>query len=252
MNRLILSFVFIFVGVLHSYSNEFLIKLSNKIYQNECSSKEDNLLFWNKNESFPSLGIGHFIWYPQNCPATFEETFPALVSFLKNQNVPLPKWLDEKMSCPWATREIFYHQIHSEKMQELKKLLIATKKQQSLFIIKRFEDSLRQIVAKLPSNKKQAVLNQVKQLMANPKSMFALIDYLHFKGTGLNEKERYKNQGWGLLQVLSKMPDTSSDALQEFVRCAKDLLIQRVNNSPSPSTEKKWLDGWINRIQRYL
>jgi len=36
--------------------------IAEKIYQNETSGKPENIMFWTKNETFPSIGIGHFIW----------------------------------------------------------------------------------------------------------------------------------------------------------------------------------------------
>ena len=36
-----------------------------------------------------------------------------------------------------------------------------------------------------------------------PYGQYALIDYLHFKGSGLNSAERYLGIGWGLKQVIS-------------------------------------------------
>ena len=45
---------------------------------------------WNAGEDFPSLGIGHFIWYRAGQQEIFEESFPQLLSFLKRQQVALP------------------------------------------------------------------------------------------------------------------------------------------------------------------
>ena len=35
-----------------------------KIWQNESGATVSGLTHWNEGEEFPSLGIGHFIWYP--------------------------------------------------------------------------------------------------------------------------------------------------------------------------------------------
>ena len=40
--------------------------IGNKIFYNECSGKKEYLIDWNDGEDFISLGIGHFIWYPEN------------------------------------------------------------------------------------------------------------------------------------------------------------------------------------------
>jgi len=67
--------------------------ISEKIYQNETSGKPKNLMFWSPNESFASLGIGHFIWYPKGEPKRFDETFPAMIEYYVANKVPVPKWL---------------------------------------------------------------------------------------------------------------------------------------------------------------
>ena len=38
--------------------------VGQQIFRNECSAKKACLVQWNKGEAFPSLGIGHFFWYP--------------------------------------------------------------------------------------------------------------------------------------------------------------------------------------------
>ncbi len=41
-----------------------LARIGDWIYRNECNRNPRCLVDWNPGESFPSLGIGHFIWYP--------------------------------------------------------------------------------------------------------------------------------------------------------------------------------------------
>ena len=38
-----------------------------------------------QREDFPSLGIGHFIWYRADQQSTFEETFPQLIEFMNTK-----------------------------------------------------------------------------------------------------------------------------------------------------------------------
>jgi hypothetical protein len=45
----------------HSISHEIVGK---KVWINECDGTVAGLTSWNGDEAFPSLGIGHFIWYP--------------------------------------------------------------------------------------------------------------------------------------------------------------------------------------------
>jgi hypothetical protein len=83
--------------------------------------------------------------------------------------------------------------------------------------------------------------------------MFCLIDYVNFKGEGTSAKERYRGEGWGLLQVLEGM--TSQKAVWnypgEFAESAKRVLSRRVANSPPERGEKRWLAGWHNRCESY-
>jgi hypothetical protein len=80
---------------------------------------------------------------------------------------------------------------------------------------------------------------------------FALIDYVNFKGEGVNERERYKGHGWGLLQVLEEMSGSKSP-LTDFANSAKEALARRVRNSPPERHEQRWLPGWTKRVNRYV
>ena len=60
--------------------------------------------------------------------------------------------------------------------------------------------------------------------------------------------ERYRDQGWGLLQVLQTMRESS---VSEFARAAEAVLRQRVENSPPERKESRWLSGWLNRVNSY-
>ena len=50
--------------------------IADKIFHNEAGGVKNNLVYWNTGENFPSLGIGHFIWYKENEKGIFEESFP--------------------------------------------------------------------------------------------------------------------------------------------------------------------------------
>ena len=68
----------------------------------------------------------------------------------------------------------------------------------------------------------------------SPQGVYALIDYVNFKGEGVNPNERYKGQGWGLAQVLLEMKAAPSGAAaaKEFGESAKRVLKRRVGNAP--------------------
>ena len=39
--------------------------------------------------------------------------------------------------------------------------------------------------------------------------VYALIDYVNFKGEGVKKEERYRGQGWGLRDVLLELHDSA-------------------------------------------
>ena len=76
---------------------------------------------------------------------------------------------------------------------------------------------------------------------------------MNFKGEGVLETERYKGQGWGLLQVLQGMSGSGDGAAaaREFASSAGKVLSQRVDNSPPERKESRWLAGWLKRVKTY-
>jgi hypothetical protein len=76
---------------------------------------------------------------------------------------------------------------------------------------------------------------------------------VNFKGEGVLHTERYRGEGWGLLQVLEQMQGTSNgqNAVAGFSNAAGAVLIRRVKNSPPERHESRWLPGWLNRVKSY-
>lgn len=234
-------------------SRSELNAIGEKIFKNEAAGKKENLVYWNEGENFPSLGIGHFIWYKQGEPGIFEESFPQLVEFLKSKNVKLPKIMAENKYSPWKDRQELIN-LKTKKnpdIEELTNFLYENKDLQIMFIFKRLESSLEKMLA--VSNDRENVRKQFYRVASSPNGLYPLIDYVNFKGEGTNPKERYNGQGWGLLQVLENMKgtETGKSALTEFSNSAKFVLQQRVNNSDSSKNERKWLQGWFNRCNTY-
>ena len=229
--------------------------IGEKIFKNEADGIKKDLVYWNKGENFPSLGIGHFIWYKQGEPGIFEESFPQLVEFLKSKNVKLPKIMAENKYSPWKSREELINlqtkKIPDSDIEELTNFLYDNKDLQVMFIFKRLEASLEKMMA--VSSNKENVRKQFYRVASSPNGLYPLIDYVNFKGEGINPNERYNGQGWGLLQVLENMKgtETGKAALTEFTNSAKFVLQRRVNNSDPSKNEKKWLQGWLNRCNTY-
>lgn len=227
-------------------------EIAQKIWMNECNQTIEGLLTWNQGEDFASLGIGHFIWYPIGKQGPFVETFPALVQFLKDNHFQLPYWLTPKTTCPWHHREEFEKNKNSARMKELRTLLSRTITLQGRFMAERFTQAEEKITHNLPSIEAQHVRAQIERLSKVSGGTYALLDYLNFKGDGTNPKEQYENKGWGLLQVLLKMPGNTDDPLKEFAASATTVLTSRVELSPPARNEARWLPGWLNRVKTYI
>lgn len=233
-------------------SDQSLQDIAAKIYRNETGGKRENLIVWNNGENFPSLGIGHFIWYKYNEPERFEESFPTLVEFYRTKNVELPWILRMYRYAPWKTQSEFLSAKQNDPaFKELESFLYTTQPIQIEFIANRLHASLPKILAH--TKQPQAVRKNFNALINHPVGLYALIDYINFKGEGINANERYQGQGWGLLQVLEGMnvQASNNDLLASFRDSATHVLTNRVKNAPKERGEERWLPGWINRIKTY-
>lgn len=264
MKRIIIGIVVIGIFVVAACSLKQEISLTNeqaewigkKIFYNECGGKIESLVAWNEGEDFMSLGIGHFIWYPKGKSGPFEESFPKLLVFVKEKGKTLPNWLQgsAELHCPWRSREEFLQDLQNPKVADLREFLLETKPLQSLFLVERLKKALPEMLKAAPEKLRPHIKQQFYRLSLTPAGMYALIDYVNFKGEGTLSIERYKGQGWGLLQVLEEMRGNKKGvhALQEFVRAAEKLLTERVKNAPPERNEQKWLPGWKRRLNTYI
>ncbi len=227
-------------------------QIEKRIWMNEGLGDLNNLIVWNKGEDFASLGIGHFIWYPAGKPKVYTETFPKLITFLQSENINIPIWLQAELGAPWQSRAEFQFATNSYKMKELHYLLANTFQLQIQFIIQRLEHSLAKIVQNLPTQaRKNYISSQFNRVAIENNGVYALTDYINFKGEGINPNERYKGYGWGLLQVLDNMKNTSN-TMVEFASAANFVLERRIKNSPPAKNEHRWRNGWKNRINTYI
>jgi hypothetical protein len=228
-----------------------LMSIGRRVWQNECGGTREGLTSWNAGENFASLGIGHFIWYPKGVNGPFEESFVELVRFLGANGANLPAWITPDADCPWATRAEFLAASKSARMKELRELLVATLRLQSRFLAQRMERALPKMLAAAPAGKRDHVRRQFERLAASGDGTFTLIDYVNFKGEGTNPAERYRGEGWGLLQVLEGMDDGDRSAVHAFSSSAVAVLTRRVRNSPPERKESRWLAGWTSRVMAY-
>jgi hypothetical protein len=230
--------------------------LEKMIFFNECSGKTERMLTWNADEAFPSFGIGHFIWYPAGKKGPYKELFPEFLSFLEVQKEVIPPWIAALPSreAPWPTREAFLADLKSERMTVLKDFLEKSQRFQAQFMTRRVVGILPRMLETIPEKERPVIELKFKEIADAPEGMFALIDYVNFKGEGILESERSQGQGWGLLQVLQEMrlPEEKEDALEEFVRAAKKVLEDRTRHASPDKDYSKRLRGWKARVKNYL
>jgi hypothetical protein len=230
--------------------------IAERVFKNECNVEKNCLLEWGAGEDFLSLGLEHFIWYPANAPNIFKEGFRSYLQYARQAGERLPGWLDKTPfpPCPWASREEFLNSKGSPQYNDLMDFMTRTKLTQANYLIENTKHSLQEIVAVAPEDQRLRIAKYISQLSGNARGLYAIIDYLNFKGAGIGNSDEFKGERWGLLQVLQSMSDmpTSQGALEEFVRSAKIVLTHRVFYAPVERHEEKWLQGWLRRIDTYL
>ena len=227
-------------------SQETAAKVGRKVWQNECAGTVSGLVSWNAGEAFPSLGIGHFIWYPKDNRGPFEESFPKLVLLYHERGVKLPGWLSAP--APWGNKAAMVKD--SKRVGELRALLAETVGVQTEFLVLRLEEALPKMLAATPAASREKVKGRFQSLSTSSAGVFALVDYVNFKGEGILETERYNGQGWGLLQVLQEMRG-EGNPVRDFSEAAGRVLARRVKNAPASRHEQQWLPGWESRVRQY-
>jgi hypothetical protein len=224
-------------------------KIGRRLWQNESGGTIAGLTAWNSGEDFASLGIGHFIWYPAGNRGRFEESFPLLLQYLISNGLKVPGWLRSADACPWPDRAQFLADQQSPRMKELRSFLAETVAFQAKFAALRLERALPKMLEAAPTEEREKIRKNFYRVAAEPDGLYALVDYVNFKGEGTLPSERYRGEGWGLLQVLEEM--RAGPASVEFSRAADKVLTRRVANAPVERNEKRWLPGWRNRTRTY-
>ncbi len=226
--------------------------IGRKIWQNESGGTVNGLTAWNSGEGFPSLGIGHFIWYPAGQSGPFEESWPQFVAFARAQGANPPAVAMQRHS-PWTTKAEFQRQFNGPELSSLRTWLAGNIGVQTDYIINRSRGALPKILAAAPPSERAKIEANYRKVATTPQGTYALIDYVNFKGEGIKDTERYNGMGWGLMQVLGNMRDVPSGpaAASEFAASAKRMMSRRVQNAPAARNEGKWLPGWHNRCDTY-
>jgi hypothetical protein len=229
--------------------------IGQKIYLNECGGKPEHLITWNRGEDFISLGIGHFIWYPQGRQGPYSESFLTFLKFAAHQKAGLPDMLtgEPAPGCPWPDRETYLKARDSEEARELRAFLMATIPLQTRFLLIRLERALPRLLKAAPRDSRAGIEKKFYQVARTARGRYALVDYVNFKGEGISPSERINGVGWGLLQVFEDMDSLKSlvDPEKEFSAAAERVLSRRANADPRPIVKNKWLPGWTLRVRTY-
>jgi len=228
--------------------------IAEKIFGNECNRSFDCLVAWNDGENFASLGIGHFIWFPAHVNPPFQESFPNLLAWMEKHHIEKPSslsWLTPQTPCPWPNKAAFLSVEQQPKIEALRDWLARNKATQAAFILNRLQGSLDKMLSVSTADEAKVIRDQFTRVAQVTGGGYILADYVNFKGEGVNPKELYQGQGWGLRQVLLGMTN-APDAAQSFVSAAEVVLMQRVALSPAARGESRWLKGWFKRLDTYL
>jgi len=228
--------------------------IGRKIWQNECAGTVEGLTSWNAGEDFPSLGIGHFIWYIDGRPGPFQESFPPLIAYMQQKGTAVPAWVASAKGSPWKSRSEFLAAQSTPQMKEMRQFLANTVSVQTGFIVQRLEQALPKMRDVTSGDAEKTRLRENFYKMAGSRTgLYALIDYVNFKGEGVKAEEKYKGQGWGLRDVLLEMgPNAGGQtSANEFSEAAKRVLQRRIKNAPADRGESRWSAGWMNRCETY-
>ena len=234
-------------------SDSEALRIGKKVWQNESNGSITGLTAWNSGENFASLGIGHFIWYPEGVHGPFEESFPKFLAFARDHRAMIPAWLNQALACPWNSRIEFSKAQNSSQMQELRQFLAHNVDLQAQFMVARLQQSLAKMLDEAAPADRANVQLQFGRVASTAHGCYALVDYVNFKGEGVLHTERYRGEGWGLIQVLEQMhgTDSGASAAREFSNSTAAILRRRVQNSPPERHEARWLPGWLNRVRTY-
>lgn len=238
-----------------SLSDSEIRAIGDKIFRNESGGDIDKLVHWNVGENFASMGIGHFTWYPAGRRNRYGNTFPGLLDHLQSNGVRLPVWVQKARytGAPWRTKGELNRAKRSAQVQELQNLLYQTRYIQASYIFDRAKRAMPRLVKATPRHLQAHVAQNLNAVANTRGGWYALIDYVNFKGEGLNRKGGYRGQNWGLLQVLENMRPSQPGqmALNNFADSAIDVLTRRVRNSDPKRNEARWLRGWTVRCNTY-
>ncbi len=212
-------------------SDDELLQIGMQIWQNQCSvwdapdtkitsSMKQGLTDWDDDSDVATIGMGQYLWYSSDATNRMQEDWPTVAQALQAKGYPIKQWVLGE--CPWDTKEEFMAHFNGHKLTYLRKML--AKKpvivEQTRCDAERLDAALPKILASvhvdtnLTDDQKttlKAVItkhfNEVA-MTQTPVGLYALMDYVHFRGEGVLQTERIDGDiAWGLRQALTLMND---------------------------------------------
>ena len=125
---------------------------------------------------------------------------------------------------------------------------------QTDFIIARSRAALPKMLAAAPTSERAKIHENYRKVSTSPQGTYALIDYVNFKGDGTSPTEKYKGQGWGLLQVLGGMNNVPAGpaAASEFAQAHPEFVLEQpawlFNESGLSRNLTHWPGAYLRRL----
>ncbi len=264
------------------FTDAQLTDLGHRLW--ETYNSEKKIILWDER-GFACVGIAQFLWEPAGVNTIFGDDWRSCALALKSQGVALEDWM--LGPSPWSSEEEFNRAVeqHDPRLEQLRVSLSTPLviREQARVIVERFQKALflnseNSILNNLPPGEAELLLANAKAVAnvcdenQRPLGLFALIDYTHFKGEGLDGG--YNTQSWGLQRVLWNMQNIdpafvrTHSALEIFVASAEEILEERIlnyrierdrNNTPVPNDkpdahfdESVYRDFWYNHLNNYF
>lgn len=219
-------------------NREEKIKLGRAIAKKELGS--EGLIDWTPSEDFASLGIMHATWGSEKT-IKHQNGFLKFLYYVQSKGGTIPDFLQKNQDNPWNSRSSFFYAKTSNdpRMIQLQKFLQATKDLQVDFTIDQAAQACNKIIAKGKYNQNDIL--KLKQLSSDAQGIFAIIDYVNFKGEGNLDDP----SSWGFANVIHEMQLSGGNEIYRFIVAAEKVL---ANNHPKFYIYKA---GWIGRLKFY-
>lgn len=248
-----------------------LLSLGYRMWHNYAGGTLEGLTKWGGSDAdhqFMYLGIANNVWLPEGASAIFQADWPTVAQRLQDLGCKIKPWM--LGDCPWQTQEEFDADFNSKKMVWLRTHLSKKKlvRAQAFCTAERLQRSMDpsspdSLFKGLTADQSALVQKNFDLVVhcSNPSGIYALIDYVNFKGEGrIGEAEEFNGQSWGLLQVLLNMKTPSDGAsdtevMMAFVQSAKFTLCQRIikHRIQDPNNnDVQYLDLWVTHLNDYL